>query len=148
MDREDGRRGNGERDRVEVLDRIVGDRAVEARIDDQGRCNEDNRVAVGIGFGALAHADIAAGAADVLNEELPPEIFRKLLCDQAGEHIGRTAGPIGYDHPHRPRRIGLRPRDARHGRQRGSTRCQMQKSSAGTFHGVLSLKCYALRGPL
>ena len=38
------------------------------------------------------------------------------------------------DDAHRPRRIGLRPRNARHGRQRGSARCQMQKSAAGKFH--------------
>ena len=31
------------------------------------------------------------------------------------------------DQAHRPRRIGLRPRDPRHGRQRGSARGQMQK---------------------
>src|SRR5262245_57386555 len=35
---------------------------------------------------------------------------------------------------HGPRRIGLRPRDARHSRQRGSARGQMQKLSAGKFH--------------
>ena len=35
------------------------------------------------------------------------------------------------DHAHRPRRIGLRPRDARDGRQRGSARGQMQKLSGG-----------------
>jgi hypothetical protein len=29
----------------------------------------------------------------------------------------------------------LRPRDARKGWERGSTGCQMQKSSAGKFHG-------------
>ena len=39
------------------------------------------------------------------------------------------------DDAHRPRRIGLRPRDARHGRQRGSARGQMQKISTGKFHG-------------
>src|SRR5262249_51876247 len=37
-------------------------------------------------------------------------------------------------HGDRPRRIGLRPRDARHDRQCGSARCQMQKISAGEFH--------------
>src|SRR5262245_9978944 len=31
-------------------------------------------------------------------------------------------------------RVGLRPCDARGGRQRGSARCQMQKISAGKFH--------------
>src|SRR5262249_15991875 len=35
---------------------------------------------------------------------------------------------------HRPRRIGLRPRDPRNGWQRGSARDQMQKLSAGEFH--------------
>src|SRR5262249_8983218 len=35
---------------------------------------------------------------------------------------------------YRPRRIGLRPRDTRHGRQRGSACGQMQKISAGKFH--------------
>src|SRR5262249_42363161 len=35
---------------------------------------------------------------------------------------------------HRPRRIGLRASDTRHGRQRGSPCCEMQKSTAGKFH--------------
>src|SRR5215813_3935192 len=38
------------------------------------------------------------------------------------------------DQVHRPRRIGLRPRDARHDRQRGSARGQMEKISAGKFY--------------
>src|SRR5262249_24137986 len=38
------------------------------------------------------------------------------------------------DDPHRPFWIGLRPRDTRHRRQRGSARCQAQKTSAGKFH--------------
>ena len=35
----------------------------------------------------------------------------------------------------RPRRIGLRQRNARDGRERGATRCQMQKFSTGKFQG-------------
>ena len=38
---------------------------------------------------------------------------------------------------HRPRRIGLRPSNTRHGRQRGSARGQMKKLSAGKFHLAL-----------
>ena len=38
-----------------------------------------------------------------------------------------------------PGRIGLRPRDARHRRQRGRARCQMQEFAAGKFHGVPKL---------
>ena len=49
---------------------------------------------------------------------------------------------------HRPRRIGLRPCDARHGRQRGSARGQMQKLSAGKFHGVPSKECRNLHRPM
>src|SRR5215831_13552325 len=37
----------------------------------------------------------------------------------------------------RPRRIGLRPSEARRGRERGSARCQMQEISAGKFHSAL-----------
>jgi hypothetical protein len=36
--------------------------------------------------------------------------------------------------------VGLRRRDLRYGRQRGSTRCQMREFAAGKFHGV-SLNC-------
>jgi hypothetical protein len=37
---------------------------------------------------------------------------------------------------HRPRRIGLRPRDPRYGRERRSTRCQVEKSTALKLHGA------------
>ena len=48
---------------------------------------------------------------------------------------GALAGGKADDDAHRPRRIGLRPRDTRHGRQRGSARGQMQKlPSVGKFH--------------
>ena len=55
------------------------------------------------------------------------------FSDHAAELVERTAGSEADDDPHRPRRIGLRPRDPRHGRNRGSTCGQMQKTS--TFHG-------------
>src|SRR2546430_13627539 len=35
---------------------------------------------------------------------------------------------------YRPRRIGLRPRDAGYGRQRGSACCEMQELATGKFH--------------
>jgi hypothetical protein len=49
-----------------------------------------------------------------------------------------SGGPPGAadDQAHRPRRTGLRTRDARHGRERDSTGCQMEKSTARKFHGV------------
>jgi hypothetical protein len=38
---------------------------------------------------------------------------------------------------YRPRRIGLRPRDAREGWECGNARGKMQEGSALKFHGVL-----------
>src|SRR6516164_661681 len=52
--------------------------------------------------------------------------------------VCRRPRRISYGSPdvlaHRPRRIGLRPREARDGRQHDSARSQMQKISAGKFH--------------
>ena len=78
-------------------------------------------------------ADIAAGARPVLDDEWLAEPLRQPLADQARDDVGAAAGGKADDDAHRPRRIGLRPRDARDGRQRGSARCQMQKSTAGKF---------------
>src|SRR5262249_36604400 len=44
------------------------------------------------------------------------------------EHAARRER---HDDAHRPRRIGLRPSNARYGRQRGNARGPMQKISAG-----------------
>jgi hypothetical protein len=64
------------------------------------------------------------------------EPLRQLLSDQTSNGIGRAAWRVANDDLHRPRRIGLRPCDARHGRQRSSARRQMQKFAAGKFHFV------------
>src|SRR5262245_12570963 len=42
--------------------------------------------------------------------------------------------PGGYDDAHRPRRIGLSPRNPRQSWQCGSARGHMKKLSAGKFH--------------
>src|SRR5262245_45687639 len=47
------------------------------------------------------------------------------------EHAARRKR---HDQSARLRRIGLRPRYVRYSREGGSTRCQMQKISAGKFH--------------
>src|SRR5262249_61698910 len=46
----------------------------------------------------------------------------------------RAAGREWHDQMHWPRRIGLRVRDPRYSRQRGSASCQMQEFAAGKFH--------------
>ena len=58
------------------------------------------------------------------------------LGHQACGEIAAAAGRKAHHKAHRPRRIGLRTRDARHARHRGSACGQMQKSTAGKFHDV------------
>src|SRR5262245_36475625 len=79
-----------------------------------------------------------AGSADlVLNHELLAEPLREPLTYQACSDVRRGAGRKTDDNAHRPRRIGLRLRYARHHRQRGNARGEMQKLTTGKFHGVL-----------
>jgi hypothetical protein len=58
------------------------------------------------------------------------------LADQACHDVGATSGGKSDNDAHRPRRIGLREGEARHGRQRSNACGQMQKSTAGNFHSV------------
>src|SRR5262249_57574590 len=54
---------------------------------------------------------------------------------RGGEDVGRTARTKADNEAHRPCRIGLRSRNARHGRQRSRAYGQMQKlPSVGKFH--------------
>src|SRR5262249_51628780 len=60
---------------------------------------------------------------------------REPLPHQATEKVGPAAGGKANDDAHRPRRIIFRPSNPRDDRKRRSTRCQMQKCSAGKVHG-------------
>src|SRR5262245_19602439 len=66
-------------------------------------------------------------------------MIRKILADDARDDVVGAPRRKRDDPVYRPRRIGLRPRDPWHRQQRGSTRCQMQKISAGKFHFEPSL---------
>jgi hypothetical protein len=79
-------------------------------------------------------ADIGASARPVLDDEWLTEPLRQPSTDQASDDVGSTAGSKADDDAHRPRRIGLRPRNPRESQQRGRIRDQMQKISAGKFH--------------
>src|SRR5262249_26677369 len=60
--------------------------------------------------------------------------LRQPLSYEACHDVGGTTGGKSHNDAHRPRRIDLCANNARHDRQRGSTRGQMQKPSAGKFH--------------
>jgi len=134
MDGENRRRRDCDRDRVEILVRIVGHRVVHRRIDhDIGR-HDQQGVAVGGGSCALTHAEIAAGAADILDIELPSERLGQFLRGEARENVGRTARRVRNDHAHRPRRVGLRRCERRQRGRRGRCGGELQKLSARKSH--------------
>src|SRR5262249_24460573 len=106
----------------------------ERRVDCRGRVDHEECVPVRRRFHDCLGGDIGASARPVLGDEWLAEALRELLADQARENVGSAARGIANDDPHRPRRIGLRPRETRHGRQSGRAGGQMQKLSAGKFH--------------
>src|SRR5215831_13624998 len=99
-----------------------GHSVIQGWIDDDGVRNHEHGIAIRRCLCPLTHSDIAASTANVFDIELFSEMFGQLLCDEASEYVGRTAGRERNDHTHRPCRIGLRPRNARHGRQRDGGR--------------------------
>ncbi|MEI9805456.1 MAG: hypothetical protein WDN48_14955 [Pseudolabrys sp.] len=107
IDRQHDRRGAGERDRVEVLFRIVRQGAIERRIDDEGRRRGQDRVAIGRSPGRLSRANIAAGAADILDIELLSKTVRQFLRDNAGNDVADAAGRKWDDATDRPHGIRL-----------------------------------------
>ena len=120
--------------RRDIADEIVVELVVKRRVDDVRDCDQKERVAVGGRAHDRLGRDIAGGAWSVLDDELLAEPLRQPLSHQAREDVGASSRRKSDDDTHRPRRIGLRHRNPRHHRQRGSARGQMQKVSAGKFH--------------
>src|SRR5262245_18148566 len=106
---------------------------VKRRVDRGRRVNHEECVAVWRRLHDYLGSDIGAGAHPILDDERLAEALGELLADQARDHVGSAAGGITDNDAHRPRRIGLRPRETRHGRQRGSAGGQMEKISAWKF---------------
>ena len=87
-------------------------------------------------------ADSAASPGAVVDDEWLAEPLLQPLSHRACEDVARAAGGKSDDDAHRPRGIGLRPRDPRHDRERGRARGQMQKLPAvGKFHVALPEQC-------
>ena len=101
---------HGERDRLEVLQRVVSDRAEEMRIDrERPGIAHQQRVAIGRRLGHEGRADTAAGAGLVLDDEGLPERGAQPLGDRARIEVGAAAGRERHHDGDRSRRIGIRP---------------------------------------
>ena len=85
----------------------------QGRVDRGIAAGNEERVTVGGCPNDRLGADIGAGAWTVLNEKLLAEALRQPLADQTRGDVVCATGRNGDDDTHRPRRIGLRPRNAR-----------------------------------
>ncbi len=124
LDREHVRRNRKLADRGEVLERIVGDRLVEAWIDGVSAGREQDGVAVRIGARRQAHADIAAAAAAVLDDERATHRVLQRRRHEARDDVGGAARRVGDDDPHRTVGIGGDRRTHAQHRGRQCPRCQ------------------------
>ena len=124
------RQGHGRK----IPERVVRNFRIEAGIDDVARADDHDGVAIGDCSRACSHAKITTGARLVLDVELLAETAREISRDNPCKNIGRAAGRKWHDHPHRPRRIGLRPCGARNKRHSCSACRQKQKSASSKVH--------------
>jgi hypothetical protein len=124
--RDHDRQAGDHSDRLEIDIRLVGEVRIERH---RGSMRPHLTDLDGVAIGSGAHRSGRAGGATrpghILDDELLPERAREVLTDDAANNVGRSAGSERNDHRDRPRRIGLRPCDPRHGRQRRSARGQM-----------------------
>jgi hypothetical protein len=135
---------NEARDRRDVADKIEAKLLVERRVDRDRRADREQGVAVGGRAHDRLGGDVGGGTDPVVNHERLPQTLRQPVTDQSRQDVLRAARSRADDDAHQARRVGLRRHDPRHGRQRGSARGQMQKSSAGKFYFKSSLKAVTL----
>ena len=133
MHQHDVGEANDARDRLHLLHEIERQLVVERGVDRIRRRDQQQRVAVRRGAQHLLGGDIGAAARPVLDHEGLPEFLRKPLPHQARRHIRRAAGGVSDHEPHRPRWIGLRMGDARHGRECSRTGGELQELTAWKF---------------
>src|SRR6185295_3528481 len=82
-----------QRDRREILDRIVGEAAVEALVGGEDAVvAEEPGMAVGRAFRGGLCGEVAAGAGAVVYHDLLRPAFRELLAEGAREDVARAAG--------------------------------------------------------
>ena len=123
-----------QRDRHEVLDRVVGQLRVQ-RLVDAVRADRAHQqgVAVRCRLGHFGGAEVAAGAGLVVDDEGLAEGALQLRRQRAGQQVGGAAGRERHDDAHRLARPGgLRPR--RSGQRQSGDK---QGAAANGHGGVL-----------
>jgi hypothetical protein len=108
------------RDRSNIADEVVGKLFIDGRVDREPDTDQKQGVTVGRRSHDLERADIAAAAGTILNHERLSKPLGKQLAEQARMNVVCATCRKRHDDAHRPRGIGLRPREPRRKRQRGS----------------------------
>src|SRR5262245_56784046 len=99
-------------DRRDSADEIEIEFVVERRVDRVRRAHQEKGVAVRWGTHDRLGADVGAATRAVFYDELLAEPPREPRSDEPRKNVRQAARSRGGDNAHRPRRIGLRPRDA------------------------------------
>src|SRR5262249_29249716 len=135
----DMRHTDDARNRRNITNEVVVEFFEQCCIDCCGSADHEERIAVCRRTHDRLYTDIATTAGTVLDEELLTEPLRQQLTNEARSNVVHATGCKWENDAHRPRRIGLRPSDTRHGGQRGRARGQMQEFAAEEFHFNLPL---------
>src|SRR5262249_48042176 len=122
----------------DVADEIETKLVIERGIDGVPTAHQEERITVSGCTHDCFGSNIARCTRPVFNDEWLAEPLGEPLAYQPCKDVARASGRKWHDHAHRLRRVRLRPRDARDGRERGSTCGQMQEFPAWKFHGATS----------
>jgi hypothetical protein len=134
LPRKKNERARGEqRDRHKIIQNIVSNRVESAVEHVRGQASKCNRIAVRSCASSSAYAYASIGSADIFNDDGLSERSPHAFGHHSRDYIGGAARSEPHDQANGPRRIGLRHCDPRCGRDRGSARRQMQKSTTRKF---------------
>ena len=130
--------GVDEADGDEILFGVEGKIRIERHARRHRNLMQQHRIAVGRGAGGASGSDHAAGAADVLDDDLLAERLRHAVLDDARDRIGRAAGRVRHHERDRTAGIGLRRRGAGRQDTRGEKRrrecaCESHDASPAVY---------------
>src|SRR5712671_2394076 len=122
-------------DRLEVGVRLVGEVGIKRYRNCVGSQMPDlDGVTIRTGAHSPQRTGGAAGACDILHDNLLPERARHMIADDPGRDVARTPSRERRDHLDGPRRPRLCSCDLRDGGQRDCARGHAQESASWKFH--------------
>src|SRR5215472_11263777 len=121
----------------EIPNWVYSEPSVEADIDSLRRSDQEESIAIRSRIRGRLRSNIAVRARPVLDNDLLAEPLRQPWAYQTRSNVMPPTRRETNNQTHRPRRIGLRPRNPRQRWQRGNASGPIQKLSAvGKFHGA------------